>query len=122
MTQAEHTKAPEWTLCRYYNAPEGLDVREVKIGDKVVAVMTGDPDSDVAQSRALQLVKSVNACRGLNPEAIQALVKALGAGHRALAYHGPCENNNCSECKIAWNLIVAALAAVKEVRPDANDG
>ena len=110
MTQAEHTKEP-WSV-------DPISTWSIRgDGHKVVTCASNEDGDALDNANAAHVVLCVNACAGLNPEAIPAAIEALekikegdGRFNRDPLEHA----SNCIEDMKA--LAVHALAAVKEVQ------
>ena len=120
MTQAEHTKEP-WLYSDIFDSDGG----GIVAGDNGIIVggsIKPNPQRVVDLQRA---VVCVNACTGLNPEAIQGAIAALeGIAKGKVSFRGDVEQSTTMFLYIAklQNIALAALATVKVTTKGGADG
>lgn len=72
--KTEHTPEP-W---EFYTTPDGETVIAVADGGPAIASIAEEASTELNEADAERIVACVNACKGLNPEAVPDLLAALG--------------------------------------------
>ena len=76
---SEHTKEP-WVTGKWGDGSSGYGLTNVIAPDSEVIIAT-----DVIEGEATRIIACVNACAGINPEAVPDMVEALKTARTALS-------------------------------------